>query len=203
MLARLVLSIAALLTLSACQGDYPVMPAPGESYELSSLDQVCDGSLSARDVLDRVWPEYQATLRYHDRPGTTPIRIRVTYEGGELTCTPPPLDAPDGTGRPDVAAVAFVGIEVSISLLTADGALNESFVTTLGAANGTLVHWESPTFRPGELNGTWDPNLPGYDNVSFGFSGIFDSAQTSGNFIKGGQRPGFVPEGHFAATWRN
>ena len=96
MLARLVVSAGAVLTLVACHGGDPVMPASGGPYELASLDQVCDGSLSARDVLDRVEPEYLATLAYHDRPGTTPLRIRVEYEGGELTCMPH-RDAPPGT----------------------------------------------------------------------------------------------------------
>lgn len=190
-----------VVTLVACdRSDGPSGPAPaaGEPYVLSTLDNVCDGSLTARDAFDLAMPEYVALLTYRDRPGTTNLRIRTHYEGGAITCAPH-FDAPAGSRRPSGGPV--VSIAVRIELLTEDGALDESMPATLTGGAGTQVTWTSGTLRPGDLAGTWQPDMPGYANVSFGFSGIFDGPTTSGAMIQGGILPGQVPSSGFAATW--
>jgi hypothetical protein len=195
--AAMAVIVTALLV--SCDSGPSADPSSLGAGPLSSVDEICDGALSARDVLDRVASEYHATLTYHDRPGSTPLVIRTAYDGGAVTCEPH-FDAPG----PRPSRAASVTVEVRVELASSDGEFNETFVATLGGGLGTMVDWRSPTFHVGELCGPWDPDLPGYQDVSFDFHGSFDGATTVGNLVKRGQEPGHAPAAWpFAAAWRN
>ena len=201
MLVRIVVGLLAssgLMSCSRLETPAAAVHGPGEQYALSSLDEVCDGAVSARDVLSRLGPEYRATLRYNDRPGTTALRIGIVYEGGEMTC----MTHRDGIGM-GPSRGAGVAVEMRTVFVTDDGAFDESFIAVASLFDGAnSVSWESPDFHPGDLHGTWDPNLPGYANVRFALDGNSAEAEAQGALTKGGQEPGHVPVGGVAASWR-
>ena len=197
MVKKTAFAMVTSLLLASCAGDPSTGPASAGAGPLSSLDEVCDGAVTARDVLARVANESDLTLRYRDRPGSTPLVIRTAYEGGALTCVPHVV----GVGRmPDIEA--RVKVEVQMSLVTADGSFNESFVATLDGVGNAPTTWGSPTFHVGDLQGTWDPDLPGYQLITFDFHGFFDGPSTTGYLVKRGQQPGFAPSAWLPADWR-
>jgi len=202
MKVRTMLVAFLLPVLCSCGGggDGPVGPAEGEPYPLSSLQEVCDGALTGQDVLDRVMDGfYSATLTYIDRAGTTPLHVRVAYEGGAITCTPH-RDPPPGSRSPSFPAK--VSVEVNVDFATDDGAFQEALAAPLdGNFWGDL--YLSTDFAAEDLGGTYDPNLPNHENVRVGIHGRFNGPMTAGHIGKGGQEPGKVRAGWFVATWEN
>jgi hypothetical protein len=100
-----------------------------------SLDATCDGvaGLTGRSVLDAIGPFPTATFRRFVYPpgppkvgDPSPLTLRVSYEGGDVHCTPATPDPP-GTLNPSVTP-ASVSLNMRVEFSTADGLFNESFV---------------------------------------------------------------------------
>jgi hypothetical protein len=195
--ARITLAALLLLTLVACgDDDRTEDPWALEGYPMSSLGQVCDDALTGQDVLDTTRESYSLTLRYLDRAGTTPLDLGVAYEGGPITCYPH-WDPPPGSTAPSLAA--RVTVVVRLTFTTEDGALRESFPAGLESPGTVSNAWVR--IGVGELAGSYDPQMPGYEDVTLTFDFGFDGERAWGTLIKGGRLPGKQPEAHPAADW--
>lgn len=191
------LSLVVLLCVvgAACSGSSPTRPDPTAPHPLGSLDEECEG-LTARQVLDGVPTVTTSVLQYHDRAGTTPIRVEMTYEGGTITCIPAhQLGGPDG---PYVSAQVAIAMRTRIR--TDDGAFDEDLSSLLtGWASGS--NWSTPLMNPADLRGTWDPLMPGYEAQKVSFDGHY-GRQPYGNLSKSGRLPGRADSyWPWAASW--
>jgi hypothetical protein len=146
-------------------------------FSLSSLQDAC-WSESGAGLLAGIRPEYQGILKPRPEtpwPSLVPLTVRLTYRGGAITCYPPYVPPPGSTR-------AFkreqVGVVIEVQFSTANGAFAETVDTDLkgGSGGGTL----SFSRRPDEIQGTYQPDLPGYDVVSVGASGSFRDEWTNG-----------------------
>ena len=199
--APLVVCVALLLLyVSACGGggstaalnEKPAKPA-------SILDQPC-GDETGAGLLSSVKSEYKTTLKPSDGidlPAALPLTIRLTYNGGAVTCYPR-QDPPPGSLMPIIGE--RVGVVVDVQFLTEDGSFAEMFEAELkgGSGGGDL----SFSRLPEELQGTYRPDLPDYQGVVVGFYGRFANEWTNGVVSASGQRPGQVSEYIPLAYWQ-
>ncbi|MEM9190959.1 MAG: hypothetical protein AAGF12_17370 [Myxococcota bacterium] len=117
----------------------------GGSYELASLDDPCDGTLTARDVLNLTQERYDLALTYGNNGGTVGATLELLYDAGRLVCTPA-IPTPSGSMVPDQPAQ--VSIDVRIRFRSEDGSFAETVETTLiGGAASTGEISGGPTFN--------------------------------------------------------
>lgn len=172
------------------------LPTP---YTLSTLDEPC-GRETGSALLAGVRPEYSAPLIPRPEtgwPNALLVTVRLRYEGGPITCypryVPPPWSA-------RLLIDERIGLVVEVELDTADGAFAERVQSELkgGHVGGSL----SLSRRPEELQGTYRPDLPGYEDVRVGMSGNFWGDWSNGVILQTGQRPGYASEYIPLAYWQ-
>ena len=148
-------------------------------------------------VLSATQPKYDTKLTTIDTMMQAPLTISVAYMGGTILCQPA-MVAPPGSTVPD--APAIVRVAVAIGFHTGDGAFAEDFEATL--LGGVSEAFFSRQIRREDVKGTFDPNLPGYTNVTVAFDGSFNGTSTHGTVGKSGEPSGMVPETFPpVATW--
>ena len=196
---------AVLNALSGCPNAPLVTPTPMPAdyfptpYALSSLDEHC-GDETGAGLLAGVRPEYAATLAPRSEtgwPDAIPFSLRLTYTGGAITCYPRYVPPPYSK-RPVI--FEQVGLAMQVEFDTADGRFAEQAETELkgGSRGGTL----SFSRRPEEIQGTYRPQLPGYEDVQVGIWGNFFGDWTNGGIGQSGQRPGHASEYIPLAYWQ-
>jgi cysteine-rich repeat protein len=160
--------------------------------EFIGLHDECDGTeWTGAKVLALAAPQYETTLRLRRDPATTTaLTITVNYTGGAVRCIPHWNPGP-GVRAPSRAAQVEVGVEISFA--TADGVFDERFVTALTAGENATRASFSGRLSENDLQGSYDPGLAGYENVTVGIYGSADPAETHGTVSKGGQEPGRAP----------
>ena len=170
----------------------------GAPYTLASLDEPCGpNGITAQDALANVAPEYTATLTPVQEGQPTTAVIRIEYSDGALTCHPP-----FSTGETGPEVSEQVELIVSFAFTTEDGAFAEQVSASLFGGLGAFATVEA-AIPADQIQGTYDPNMPGLYDVAVGFGGQFDSAGTTGTVTKSGKKSETVGEGGFVATWTN
>jgi hypothetical protein len=185
-----------------CAGDpcseFPRDAAIHPPFQLSSLDERCVDQTGAA-VVSAVRPQYDLTLKARsdiNLPAEIPLTMRVSYRGGTLTCYPAVIPPP-GSTRPMVGAQ--VGAIMHVDFVTAGGAFGEAFDTEFKGRGGYASF--SYSTSPDTLQGSYRPDLPGYENVGVGFFGNFAGDQTNGGVAQFGQRPEHASEYIPVAQW--
>jgi hypothetical protein len=178
----------------------PSDPGGTDPYELSSLDEACEGLLSGRDVLDSMNESYDATLTYNADGSTTGLALRFTYADGAIVCHPA-VPAPPGSAAPDQPA--YLEVEVSARVTTEDGSFIESGMTMLSSGSPDSPVDFNITFAVADLTGTYVPQLTDLTDHAVWFAGTASLTGASGLAMEGGTRAGgvgeVVPVGSFAA----
>jgi hypothetical protein len=178
---------------NALSGCAQATPTPTAPYPLSDLQELC-GEETGAALLAIVRPEYVGTLRPRpDTPWTTPFSftLRLTYRGGAITCYPAFVPPPGSSQA--FRAVQF-NIIMDVEFNTENGSFAETVDTELmGWSPGGLGDL-SFLRRPEEIQGTYRPDLPGYEDVFVGVSATFNGDSAGGVVFQTGTPPGKVSE---------
>jgi hypothetical protein len=170
----------------------------GAPYPLGSLEEPCYG-ITGKDVIGAALPEYTTMLAYTgaepNAGSTTPLTMRIRYEGGTITCNPPVTSGPSGADTGP-----HLTVNVALDFDTGDGAFQETVAAQLDAFTTDKAQL-SATETAGAVVGTYDPSMPTLTDVTITFDGSVASAVTSGTVLKHGQKSADVGETAFVATW--
>ena len=186
----LVLSAIALSTLTACD-DEKSGTADGLSCEESraevALDEVTALGFSAAEVAAYAEGEHVETLAWTRDGSTTGLTITVTLSGETANYVDSePADTEGDTGAMPVEydmCADYLEIPVTVSVITEDGAFNESWSTTLqaaAAASASLYHEFDPLAMTGTYDITLDNTEPDYDELRAFFDASFSAEGTQG-----------------------
>jgi len=106
-----------------------------------------------------------------------------------MTCYPAFI-APPGSTEADF--LEQVGVVMDIQFFTDGGAFAEEFEAEIkGRAGGGTFFYDT---TPDKLQGTYRPDLPGYDDVGVGVWANVGGDQTNGGVNESGIPPGKVSE---------
>ena len=169
-----------------------------EPYELDSLDESCEGVVTGRQILDAIEESYTAEFSYIDGTAGTTLSLTFTYESGTLLCHPA-IPAPPGSDAPD--RPAFLDVEVTAGIATADGAFDETTTATLTAyAPGAPVELRAAPDAD-SLTGTFEPRLSAVTSHVVTFGGQLVGTTTSGSAIESGMRSSSGGETLGVGSW--
>jgi hypothetical protein len=158
---------------------------------MSSLQERC-GDQTAAGIIASVHPEYDVTMAvkpWISLPSQLLVTIRFAYRGGGMTCYPA-IVPPPGSTRPFV--FEQVGVVMDIQFFTDGGAFAETFEAEIKGRDGGGTFFYDTT--PDRLQGTYRPDLPGYEGAGVGFWGNVGGDQTNGGVDEWGFPPGKVSE---------
>jgi hypothetical protein len=185
----------------ACGAEQWLCLAPGggtEPYEIDSLDESCEGVVTGRQILDAIAESYTAGFSYIDGTAGTTLSLTFTYESGTLLCHPA-IPAPPGSGAPDLPA--YLDVEVTAGIATADGAFDEATTATLTAyAPGASVELRTQ-LDAASLTGAFEPRLSEVTSHVITFGGQLMGTTTSGSAVEGGMRSTGVGETLGVGSW--
>jgi hypothetical protein len=125
LLGGTLLAAALLMQTAACGSIDDGGESATATYQLQSLEQPCaetDG-LTGGELLDRIDDPYAAPLSFPERDRAATARLKVSYDGGALTCIPGHRGNPPGSAR--------LEMEVDLRLQTDDGALSQTLPGTI------------------------------------------------------------------------
>jgi hypothetical protein len=134
---------------------------------LESLDEVCgdDTEFTGKAVLaglpvddfTTAFPYETARPLYPETLADSSVRVRIVYDSGFVVCRIPQPTQP------------AIDMEVTVEVMTADGAFNEGFHTYLRRNNfGFVDAWLTVASAPvGGLDGTYDPSCLDAKGLSF------------------------------------
>ncbi len=151
------------------------------------LDEVAPVGFTARQMVESVaGPQTETLVQHSDHPSST-ITVEVIYNGGEVWFVD---QVKRGWGLAKAADTAdphacndHIEVEVEISLVSADGLINERYPTTI--TSGPYYYYASSVanFMLEDLNGSYtseDDDLDAYDGVEVSFYLDFDHRGTRG-----------------------
>jgi hypothetical protein len=186
---RTLLTIPAWFLLVGCfEGDKNTLedgPYCEDTPTVVGLDEVTALGFSGADLLLLAEGEHAETLTWAETGATTPVAVGVAYAEGEVRFVDSVAVYPEGDGEtPAIGVECFARVEVDVTLTiaTEDGALDESFALSLGSQDGlTTTAWYS--FDHEELNGSYEFTLMDpseYDSVQHGLSVSFEEGASRG-----------------------
>lgn len=172
--------LAVALTLSACSttggqtGEDDYAPCSTTATTLSA-DAVSPLGFSANDVLEYAAGQHDSTLSWHaldsssspcsgqtsiatvgsysPGAGQSAVSLTLAYADGNILFTHQSL-LPLASGNPYANCYDSLNIDVVATLTTSDGALDESFTTTLQASSARVADW-SASLDLSKLNGSF------------------------------------------------
>ena len=193
----LLLLVASALSVGCSSAGTGGSESPSDPYTLDSLDEDCFG-VTGREVLAAAQPSYAATFTYNEaEPNagtTTALTLGIHYAGGEIVCHPALKSSPTG-----LEEGPHVTIDVAIAFDTADGAFREQTAGQLDGDGPVSAHLTADV-RQSDLDGTYDPDMPGLHDISIGLDGSATATMT-GTVMKSGVKPNNVAEVAFVGSW--
>jgi hypothetical protein len=187
---------------AACGAEQWLCLAPGggdtDPYELGALDESCEGIVTGRQILDAIEESYTATFDYIDGSPSTELSLTFIYESGTLLCHPA-IPAPPGSGAPDQPA--YLDVEMTAQIATADGAFDETATATLTAYAADAPVELRARLDVTTLVGTFEPRLMDLTTHGITFGGQLMGPTTSGTAVEGGTRSTGVGETLGVGSW--
>jgi hypothetical protein len=160
---RLVFRLTPFVVLAACTsggqtGEDSEIACKDIKYPLASIESISPLGFSASQILSFATGRHESTLAWHDLhnvvpssgndagvsgvdyrpgPGETPVALTFTYSDGAIRFLHREPVSPAEAG----VCNDSLEIDVDASLVTGDGALDESFATTLYAYSSQQANW--------------------------------------------------------------
>jgi hypothetical protein len=131
--------------------------------------------------------EFAETLTWLADDATTPLAVSVAYAEGEVRFIDSVAVYPDqGVLTEDIGVLCYASVEVDVtlSITTEDGALDESFELAISSMDGLEIG-AGETFHHDDMVGSYEFTLMDpseYDDVNHSLHVNFDEAGCSGSF---------------------
>ena len=182
---------AAAAPLAGCGRDDEVwFPSCEETRAALTLDEATSLGFSAGEVLAGIPAAYDESLVWTDGSASTPLSLKVSYDGGALSYVHSVAEEPPE----DVGAIADIAVicedrldlEVGVHLATEDGILDEAWTVTLAALQvdqATFQHDLDPATAGGTYDyRSFDPD--DYDEVSAYVRVTLKGAESEGELVE-------------------
>jgi len=157
---------------------------------LPSLDDKCGGGANGRQVLAAFRPPYagafmppvdrKAPYAWTGSPNPSPLTVDVKYDGGTITCTIDNYVCPGGGVPCRLQQPPEVQVQVTLTLKTADGTLDESFMAPVRLTGGSAANW-SYDLPATKIRGSYPITVAPRAEAELAFIGQIDGATYRGS----------------------
>ncbi len=202
--------LSALLLLSGCfqdkgSGLADNGPHCEDTPSVITLEEATDLGFSGAELLALAEGEHAETLTWLASDTTTGLTVTVHYDAGEVRFVDSEAVYPD-TGMSEAIGVECddrVEVDVTVAVVTEDGALNESFGLALSSTDGASAS-ARVSFDHTELNGSYtfdlmDPSE--YDSVEHSLDMSFDAEGSGGELTAQAEGCDDCPDDQECTCW--